>query len=278
MFASGTWIERSPRGLGNLRLLEASPRIVPLIRTGFALPSWVGEIRQDEYAEIRAFCLQVLSRYPIDDCLFIGIGRSPTPMIGFFQEAGAAHAMNLPLSQFRHRPMGRAVEIDEKKTDRYQALSESAVKALYQHFDRFFLFDAEAWRRKRWVLVDFSQTGDTLVSAFDYLSAYLRHRKTKKTGHPGLEMLCLVDPRYDPQKIKGAFGRRPAHICRVDGYPNLCAGLSMQRYDLASEFGTFIVDDSGRAPVRNDAYTRLRAAIRKEMAWEALQGRSSEVA
>jgi hypothetical protein len=277
MFASGTWIDRNPCGLGALRLLESAPKFAPLVRTEFALPSWVGEIRQDEYLEIRNLCVQMLSRYRVEDCLFIGIGRSPTPIIGFFQEARAAHARNLPLSQFRHRPVGRAVEIDEKKIDRYQALSDGALKALYQHFDRFFLFDAEAWRRKKWVLVDFSQTGDTLVSAFDYLSAYLRHRKTK-AGCPGLEMLCLVDPRYDPQKIMGAFGRRPARVWKIDGYPSLCGGLSMQRYDLASEFGTFVVDDSGRVPVRNDAYKRLRAAIRKEMVWEALQGRSSEVA
>jgi hypothetical protein len=280
MFVSGTWIERDRYNFGHplgksleplsLKLLDVSPRIAPIVRTGFALPSWVGEIQQDEYSEIRAFCDRLLSHYAAEECLFVGIGRSPTPIIGFFQETQTADAMNLPLSRFRHRPTGRAVQLDEKKRSRYQPLGGSALKVLYQHFDRFFLFGPlEVWQRRRWVLVDFSQTGDTLVSAFDYLSAYLRHRRMGM-GSPSLEILCLVDPRDDAQEIEAAFGRRPVCIWRVDGYPNLAGGLSLQRFDLASEFGTFTIDDTPRTPVNNEAYLRLRAAIRRERSWELL--------
>ena len=277
MFASGTWIERTPPEPGEWRLLESSPRLFPLVRSEFTLPSWVGELRSEECTEIRVLCGKLLSRYAKSECLFIGIGRSPTPIIGYFQETRSAFAMNLPLSRFRNRPGNKVRCSNKVQSARYQALNAAELKALYLHFDRFFLFNSRAWSSKRWLLIDFSQTGDTLVSAFDYLSAYLRHRKVEK-GRPNLEILCLVDPRRSAQKIKATLGRRPADLWKVEEHQRLCGGLSMQRYDLASEYKTFTIDDSGKAPVKNEAYQRLRSAIRREMDWDALQKGSSDVA
>lgn len=270
MFVSGKSTEKNPRETSVLKLLDSAPMIAPLIQTDYGLPSWVGEIRPEEFREIRDLSFRIISRYSVEDSLFVGIGRSPTPIIGYLQESQKAHAMNLPLSRFRHRPQGRSVEIDQTKLERYQPLNAEALKTLYQHFDRFFLLETEVWRRKRWILIDFSRSGDTLVSAFDYLSAYLRHRKPR-TRTPELQTLCLVDSIHNLQKIKITLGRRPTQILEVVSYPNLCGGLAMQRYDLASEFGTFFVEKAEHSLLKNKSYKRLRASIRNEMNWQELQ-------
>lgn len=248
-------------------------RLAPFINTGFALPSWVGEIRHDEYCELRNLCANLLSFYSLRDTYFLGIGRSPTPIIGFLQEQESVSAKNIPLSCFRHRPSGRAIEIpDGKKKDRYRSLCPKMQAALYQHFDRFFLFDQDIFSRKQWVLLDFSQTGDTLASVHDYLNLYLRHRHPRTK--PRLEILCLADPKSDESRISATLSGRSFRIFQVKHYPCLCSGFCLQRYDLASEYGSFFIERGNSEDLfRNESYDRLRRSIRNEQEWEILERR-----
>ena len=56
-------------------------------------------ISPEEYKGIRDVTLEILKRCPPSECLYVGIGRSPTPIISFLQNVPHAIAVTVPFSK-----------------------------------------------------------------------------------------------------------------------------------------------------------------------------------
>ncbi|MDR3606261.1 MAG: hypothetical protein P4M08_02645 [Oligoflexia bacterium] len=237
--------------------------------SGFHAPDWVASVDPEEYQEIRDLSLKIFTHFPPDKHQFIGVGRSPTPILAFLQACPGVLAMNLPLSQFRFAKY--AVPSQENQNGSTYARPNHARSDLDQHFDRFLLWKIRSGPEK-WVLIDFSQKGHTLASLFPRLESYLRRRSVcSRKQLPKLHLLALADPRGDGEEIRRNLENYSHTTFSLEKYPRLASGLCWQKFDAASEYGMFVLGrDEPDWVLRRAIYRKLKRTMAVEIArdWE----------
>jgi hypothetical protein len=264
-----------PGALGSFNASKRKPFRPPSICSDFPLPSWVGTLNAEDCLEIERFCQELLFRHDLSDHYFIGVGRSPSPLIACLQETPGVHAINLPLSHFRYRHANGSDPQDEVFLKRRQELPPALLPALFNHFDHFLLNNPDAVSKRNWTLLDYSISGATLISTFDYLRIY-QEKYHSSLGNTQTTIACICADKTSSERLRSRFGARTATLHTLDPYPILRSGLSLQRFDLAAEYGTFILDKSStlrtRKLKRNPAYDQMRACIRAERRWRSITG------
>ncbi|SKA09842.1 hypothetical protein [Sediminibacterium ginsengisoli] len=138
------------------------------------------DISQGEYDQVKQVALQIMEQYPPDKYHYLGLGKSPTPVIAFLQSYGTVtrnpmvSATNMPLSKFDHRSssMSRA----EKGVVNGAELNADQKERLSDHFDRFVMSNEEIVEGKSILLIDFVQSGRSLVATQRHLQEYLKKR------------------------------------------------------------------------------------------------------
>ncbi|MBE4974419.1 hypothetical protein IMX17_13580 [Serratia sp. X3] len=125
-------------------------------------------VTQFEYQQLKRLALAIMDKvstsWPV---VFIGVGRSPTPLMAFLEcYLGKAFVINLPLSGFRHNYLGENVSLLR------EPLTDDQNKALLLHFQRF--IPIEKVRNSHVVVIDFIDSGASLVAATHYIRHYLR--------------------------------------------------------------------------------------------------------
>ena len=60
----------------------------------------IEEVRTD-YRELRSLALRIFEICPPGDCLYIGIGQSPTPLLALLESVTGEPTVNIPLSDVR---------------------------------------------------------------------------------------------------------------------------------------------------------------------------------
>lgn len=131
------------------------------------------KIYKEEFDDIKELAEKIKSACPPEECLVVGIGRSPTPVTTLLKMERDHYAWTVPLSSFRYGigPFKPALQDDQKMV-------------LFEHFDKYFPKPEER-RGRRILLVDLITSGDSLAAARNYAQEYLnlgQGKVTLKTG------------------------------------------------------------------------------------------------
>ena len=172
-------------------------------------------------------------RFPAERVIYVGIGRSPTPVQVLVQ--GRGHdALNLPLSEFRPGPADPSSILAPVLRSRRPLPERGRLDMLWDHFDEFL---GALPSGKDIVIVDRVDSGATLIAAQHYVREYLKVR-----GRGGIEVdaVALVTPR-SLQRIDAY------HRTIVDARQDDDAGRQAEREEWGKHF--HILRFGGDGPV-----------------------------
>lgn len=141
-----------------------------------------------EYQQLKRLGLALIDKVaPFWPVIFVGIGRSPTPLMAFLEcYSGPGSVIILPLSGFRHNYPGEAVPLLRTP------LSAEQYTALQHHFQRFIPTE-NVPEECTWLVVDFVDSGASLAAATHYLRHYLRQH-----GQSGLVFAAALPDAVVP--------------------------------------------------------------------------------
>lgn len=192
----------SPRLAQLSAFINSSPR--PALRSSRALtpaahsgqPPVQRVLSKDEFTQVQTLAQQIMERYPPAQYHYLGLGKSPTPVMAYLQAYGERQpgisATNMPLSKFGHR--SDSMSAAERRVVDGAALNAEQRGRLWDHFDRF-VPGPGALQGKSILLIDLVQTGKSLVATQRHLEEYLLQRSG---GNSWLAYLCGCLPCCRP--------------------------------------------------------------------------------
>ncbi len=131
-----------------------------------------------DYSHIVNTADDITAQSPKENHHYVGIGRSPTPIIAYFQSISNELATNFPISNFRYHPSSRAGE-----------LTENNEKYLNRYFrDKLGFLSGQ---EKEIVFIDFSVSGQSLIS----LKYYYDKFQSKNPDMPKASIHFLFESR-----------------------------------------------------------------------------------
>jgi len=127
------------------------------------------------FCGIRNICEKIIDQFNPAQFEYIGVGRSPAPLIAYF-EAKNYRTRTVPLSNFR--PANDTWSI----TDKYMLQNNPRIdagqkQALFSHFASS--FERPLVRRKI-LLIDYTQTAQSLIAAQEQLSNFFHDQPTQE--------------------------------------------------------------------------------------------------
>lgn len=126
--------------------------------------SYAYELTSSEYKALKRMTEEIKSYCPPSDCIYIGVGRSPTPLIAILESDNENKTIHLPLTYGREfKDEGRDITPNERKR-------------LFKHFETFIPIDSD-FKKKRILLIDFTLTGEGLNSANEHLNEWINSKK-----------------------------------------------------------------------------------------------------
>jgi hypothetical protein len=174
---------------------------------------------------------RIMERFPPEKYHYLGLGKSPTPVIAFLQAYGERidpldpiEASNMPLSKFS--PVTSGMSSDQRKYVGGGELDAEQRGRLWDHFDAFVPHGPDS-SGKAILLIDHVQTGKSLFATQKHLQDYLyaRYAGSGATGllfsvlgalgcvpsAPAVETLPLAiaeeqDPKGGNKKTMDALG------------------------------------------------------------------------
>ena len=155
----------------------------------FTVSSW-GQLERGEYEAIKAVSLELLRRHRGEDVAFVGIGRSPTPIMAFLDNRNI-HTQTVPLSELSGQMYD---EIAKKKMPiTFSSLFRQRPTVIQERLAHYFerrLPDRILNGHIKMVIVDYVNTGDSIVNLSDFFRTF------RRTRHPNLhvEYEVLVTP------------------------------------------------------------------------------------
>ena len=133
-------------------------------------------------AELHQLCTEITRQFPAEDYFYIGIGRSPTPIILWLQShSGYDAAVQIPLTNFK------LCTIVDDNLSEPEFPSGKSEAILFRHFDKYLRQYLGA--PKKWLVIDTAMTGNTLKSAGFALTQYLQTHQQDTT----VEMLAISE-------------------------------------------------------------------------------------
>jgi len=131
-------------------------------------------ITPPEFAEMQRVTDALLTRFPPDTHIYVGLGRSPAPIMAMLEAKGIRGTHSLPLSSFRSHPESRNWWGYTWTYAGYAGrLRDSLVDKLFRHFAHF-LPNIAQLGQKNLVIMDYSESGLSLASAHSYLREYYK--------------------------------------------------------------------------------------------------------
>jgi hypothetical protein len=120
----------------------------------------------------------ILRGFPVQAYCYVGIGRSPAPLIAYFENI-QVRAQTIPLSSFRPRNATWSITDDVMfvRTPRgpvtQPRMTLDQQQRLFSHFERYFPGRPP---RQKVLLIDFTQTAQSLVAAQEQLQLFFQGR------------------------------------------------------------------------------------------------------
>ena len=161
----------------------------PPLKQGTA-SSGLHEIPDDcTFAELEQFGQEIINLFPPDQYLYIGIGRSPAPVIAWLQmKTQAKNIVQIPLSEFR-----LCTPIDSDNIGLPEFPSDDARAKLFRHFDNYLRMNSGF--HEKWLVIDVAESGNTLRSAGFALKEYAAEHKLDNS----IEMLAIAENNHEKQ-------------------------------------------------------------------------------
>lgn len=199
------------------------------------LVSKVKDIVEFETHEIYEIYRALTKMYPPENHIYIGIGRSPTPVLALIEAIGQ-NKVNVPLSRV---------------TGDY--LSQKERLSLYRHFERFLPKPKEI-ENNSIILIDYTVSGISLKSAHEYILDYYN----SLGAHISIKSFALVDKRHYPNtNSKGVLPEK------------IALKLERHGYDPLSEYGRYNIekeaDQESLYKTPNPYYQLLVEELRKKL-------------
>ncbi len=244
-------------------------------------------------------CQRIVTAYPPHVYLYVGVGRSPAPLIAHF-ENDKLRTLSIPLSDFR--PRHHRWSVTDDMLGQGQRITPVQRALLFHHFRRYFPVRPP---RTRILLIDYTQSAQSLLAAQEQLQEYFR----TDLGEADIEVhalaLCRDSDARIARNVAGWIGRPLAlrnplnwydmyyyaaarrqfvqrwhvmPICEMGDAVShrqrlLMAALSGQGFDDLAEYGSFKILNGHAQLVRytNDptvsaAYDALRTELRNAKA------------
>ncbi|OFZ83458.1 MAG: hypothetical protein A2583_04485 [Bdellovibrionales bacterium RIFOXYD1_FULL_53_11] len=225
--------------------------LIPAVLFALSAPGGVHayDFPQAAYKETKELTLEILKKYPPSGYFYLGVGRSPAPVLALLKEISPAGAAELPYSAGNRQSV----------TD---ALTRRRLDA---HFDRFFPAPGKLGNRKI-LLFDFTETGRGLDAADQELRAYLARRRIAAEVVP-LALHSSRDGSADVLKI--LFGRRGSGVEIIplkEKYPYLRMVLINTQLKPVAEYASYspeLLDTGALKPSRE--YAAFREDLRRRL-------------
>lgn len=181
-----------------------------------------------QYVSTRDAVKTILQRYSYKTHIFIGLGKSPTPIMAMMQAISSdVEVYNLPLSNMRGFKPGGV-----NRYGKVQLYSIERLARLYEHFDHFL---PQNLAGKRLVVIDFADTGATL----DLAVKAIRHYYAIRYPEQATRVLALGIP--ETPMTEDFLLDKKYHILRVGR--DLLRAMIYHQYKQLHEFEDFDLDE-----------------------------------
>lgn len=196
------------------------------------------------FKEIAKVSEEIIENCPPRDCLILGIGRSPTPILAFLEASGNTNVSSIPLTGFRYNPFDETSLLPNEEDE------------LFKHFDRFVKDNIDS--KKKIVVVDFSVSGRSAFAATSYLKKYLKEKEHKIKVSP-------VIVSKESSIFNSSVGRTSksykvesfTHI-ELEKDSTLGGQMLRSKYDNLSPYGTYEAYGTYRPdPIKKKQYLDL---------------------
>jgi hypothetical protein len=213
-----------------------------------------------DFTEVKSIALDILKTYPPSEYLYIGEGRSPTPVIAMLKAmVGDQIAYDIPLSA-----LAKVGSFDQVSNDDAYDLTQEQFEYVQKVLGRV-MPSNETIAGRKVLLIDFASTGKTIVAATGQVSSFLERRGAK----PQIRVEALALIRNDVVE----------HWLRREGLDTLWISATFNRHLLArayselAEYNSLPVDvpqSEVKVSARNPRFDELiqgyRARVREDKA------------
>jgi hypothetical protein len=217
------------------------------------------EFTGDYYEDVKKVTLAVLAECPPDDCLIVGVGRSPVPITMMANELAPNSAINFPISQLRSNPH----KIHQDVADKVQAqIEQRKVHSLMEEF----ITSKRAKNVKKVLVLDFISTGESIVSFHAHLEDYMKvidaDTEVKSFG-------LVRDENTQFYKYAKEFKVKNMVTYPLKSNTKLYKGMSYSLFEDYAEYDRNAISEDSK-PIKNDPTLRdemranMKEAIRKD--------------
>ena len=206
------------------------------------------------YRPTRELVLSILKTYPPGQFHYVGLGRSPTPIIAMIQSIlGESSATNLPLNGLKAlRPADQVTQGDEFW--RKLTYTSENLTAMHLHIERYLPSIDSSEGAKTMLFIDYAHTGATFINL-------KREMEAETASRP-------VERRRSIRYLAFAFGNRPElKNAGIDVTPVRGRALKMldrMPFKHLSEYLPGIFRRWSEPPAEAQTLARLRKDARQE--------------
>ena len=204
------------------------------------------ELNLGLYCEIVKVSKEIKKICNPDDCILIGIGRSPTPLIAHLQNKYHDYAWSMPLSNFRY-------------SDK-EPIKEKDYEKLFSHFSHF-LPNLRAVHKRRIMLLDYTLSGLSLESTKLYVTKFYKQLgKNAISPAPSIQSLALAAEGFNSPNRRS----RVDQVIVVSTDSQLEKGFMKQEFDSCAPYGKFdiTVDPLPWVHIENPSYGTFKASLK----------------
>lgn len=178
-------------------------------------------LNYDEQRVFSEIVKDLMDFCPPSECVYVGVGRSPTVVMKVLEEQEGLKPIHLPLTYGR--------ELKSENRD----LTTNERKRIYKHFDNFIPTDIDG---KKVVLIDYTQTGAGIDLADKHLSEWSRERNLK---------FSIGQYRMTPDYFELEKNTNRKRVFKLSGrYSEIATNLAKRKYSRFSKYDPFQITTS----------------------------------
>ncbi len=202
---------------------------------------------------------EIASVKTTNNAVFIGLGRSPAPMMAALENASES-VVNLPFSD------GSVWESKIRSAGSIKTELE-LYNSLKPHFEKF--LKQSLTNSKEIILVDYGASGKTYSLGYRLLNRYIHENCSSCTlkGVVLTDNTEFIDLRLEGavQKSRNLENVKIIDLSKKGSYQNLANSLAKGDYKLIAEYGSYSIEESTRLPLeRNKDYDVFKAWIKNK--------------
>jgi hypothetical protein len=169
-------------------------------------------------------CERIVAAYSPRAYMYVGVGRSPAPLIAYLENENL-RTLSIPLSDFR--PRNQQWSITDDMLGQGQRITPTQRALLFHHFRRYFPVRPA---RARILLIDYTQSAQSLLAAQEQLQEYFR----TDLGEADIEVhalaLCRDSDARIARNVAGWIGRPMALRNPLNWYDIYYYGAARQQF------------------------------------------------